>query len=154
MSAGQFVSVDQRLRIPIAALALATTFLIGAVAGATLPSIVGGTGHAIAGSVSPIATTATHTDMSSAAYAAQLQFATTAAKQQAATTATHTDMSSAAYAAQLQFATTAAKQQAATTATHTDMSSAAYAAQHPAVGASSSTRGDMTSAANLNHRAR
>ena len=139
MSAGQFVSVDQRLRIPIAALALATTFLIGAVAGATLPSIVGGTGHAVAGSVSPAALTPGGGDMSSAAYAAQHP-ATVGP-------ATHTDMSSAAYAAQHP-ATVVVP------ATHTDMSSAAYAAQHPAVGASNSTRGDTTSAANLNHRAR
>ena len=46
MSAGQIVSVDRRLRVPVAAFVLATTFLIGAVAGATIPSLVSRTDHA------------------------------------------------------------------------------------------------------------
>ena len=46
MSAGQIVSVDQRLRIPVALVVLARRSRIGAVAGATIPSIVSGTSHA------------------------------------------------------------------------------------------------------------
>ena len=89
MSAGQIVSVDRRLRFPVVAFVLATTFLLGAVAGATIPSLVSRTDHAGSGIAPQAATSATRGDMSSAAYAALHPTITT----------TRGDMSSAAYAA-------------------------------------------------------
>ena len=92
MSAGQIKSVDQRVRVPVAALVLASTFLIGAVAGATIPSIVISGSHAGSGVTSHAVLPAVGGDMSSAAYAALHPAG-------AAITAGGADMSSAAYAA-------------------------------------------------------
>ena len=72
MSAGQSVSVDQRFRIPAAILVLGATFLVGAVAGAVVPSIVTGAAHSGSGASTRVVLPAFHTDdMSTAAYAAE-----------------------------------------------------------------------------------
>ncbi len=117
MSAGQIVSVNRRISVPAAAVVLAATFLIGAVAGATALSVVSRTGQAGSVSASYAVLAAPRGDMSSAAYAA-LHPAT------AVLAAPRGDMSSAAYAA-LHPAT------AVLAAPRGDMSSAAYAALHP-----------------------
>ena len=59
MSAGQIVSVDRRLRSPLVAFVLATTFLLGALAGAIIPSLVSRNDHAASGSAPHAAILAT-----------------------------------------------------------------------------------------------
>lgn len=99
MSAGRLVVVDQRVRFPVAAAVLASTFFIGAIAGATIPSALISGGHAGTAATSHAVTTVGGNDMTAAAYAALHRASIV-------TTVGGNDMTAAAYAALHQYGTT------------------------------------------------
>jgi hypothetical protein len=132
MSAGQINTIDRRVRFPVVAAALASTFLIGAVAGAAALSVAIGGNHASSSVSSHAVLPVSRGDMNEAAYSALHPAA-------AARPVSRGDMNSAAYSA-LHIAVrptvggdmSAAAYSALHPASGSDMSAAAYAALHPA----------------------